>query len=69
MGDKYVDAMPLAAALLRRPAVVLRHEIMAGLAAAGYDDILPAHKGKFQHPGPDVLRPAVLAMSTPRSRR
>lgn len=64
MGEKYVDAMPLAAALLRRPTVVVRHEIMAGLAAAGYGDILPAHLGVFQHPGPDGVRPGVLAQRT-----
>ena len=64
MGEKYVDALPLAAALLRRPAVVMRHEIMAGLEAAGYEDILPAHLGVFQHPGPDGVRPGVLAART-----
>ena len=62
MGDKHVDGMPPAAALLRRPAVIVRHEIMNGLATAGYDDILPAHLGVFQHPGPDGLRPGVLAV-------
>ena len=64
MGEKYVDGMPLAAALLRRPAVVVRHQIMAGLAAAGYHDILPAHLGVFQYPGPDGVRPGVLAQRT-----
>ena len=64
MGEKYVDAMPLAAALLRRPTVLMRHEVMAGLAAAGYADILPAHLGVFQHPGPDGMRPGVLATRT-----
>lgn len=64
MGEKYVDGMPLAAALLRRPAVVVRHQIMTGLAAAGYHDILPAHLGVFQYPGPDGVRPGVLAQRT-----
>lgn len=64
MGDKHVDGMPSAAALLRRPAVTIRHEIMKGLASAGYTDILPAHLGVFQHPGPDGLRPGVLAART-----
>jgi DNA-binding MarR family transcriptional regulator len=69
MGEKYVDDMPPAAALLRRPAVVVRHEIMAGLAAAGYADILPAHLGVFQHPGPDGQRPGVLATRTRASKQ
>jgi DNA-binding MarR family transcriptional regulator len=64
VGEKYVDAMPLATALLRRPTVLMRHEVMAGLAAAGYADILPAHLGVFQHPGPDGVRPGILAMRT-----
>lgn len=64
MGEKHVDGLPPAAALLRRPAVIVRHEIMNGLAAAGYTDILPAHLGVFQHPGPDGLRPGILAART-----
>ncbi|MGA9747381.1 MAG: MarR family winged helix-turn-helix transcriptional regulator [Nocardioides sp.] len=69
MGEKYVDDMPAAAALLRRPSVYVRHQVMAGLAAAGYDDILPAHLGVFQHPGPDGQRPGVLAGRTHASKQ
>lgn len=47
--------------LLSRPAVVVRHRVLAGLRDAGFDDILPAHLGVFQHPGPDGVRPGVLA--------
>lgn len=47
--------------LLRRPAEVVRHRILAGLREAGFDDVLPAHLGVFQHPGPDGVRPGVLA--------
>lgn len=64
MGETHVDGLPLVAALLRRPAVTIRHELMEGLATAGYTDILPAHLGVFQHPGPDGLRPGVLAART-----
>ncbi len=64
MGEKHVDGMPPAAALLRRPAVVVRHEVMKALATAGYEDILPAHLGVLQHPGPDGMRPGVLAART-----
>lgn len=64
MGEKYVEDMPAAAALLRRPSMLVRHEVMTGLADAGYTDILPAHLGVFQHPGPDGQRPGVLAART-----
>ncbi len=54
-------ALPQVAALLRRPDVVIRHEVMASLHEAGFDDILPAHLGVFQYPGPDGQRPGMLA--------
>jgi len=54
-------ALPQVAALLRRPDVVIRHEVMASLQQAGFDDILPAHLGVFQYPGPDGQRPGMLA--------
>ncbi|MFP5253594.1 MAG: MarR family winged helix-turn-helix transcriptional regulator [Actinomycetes bacterium] len=47
--------------LLRRPAHVVRHHVLAGLREAGFDDILPAHLGVLQHPGPDGVRPGILA--------
>lgn len=47
--------------LLRRPAQVVRQHVLTGLREAGFDDILPAHLGVFQHPGPDGVRPGVLA--------
>lgn len=58
MHDKTSPPVP---ALLRRPAVLTRHQVMAGLRDAGFTDILPAHLGVFQHPGPDGQRPGVLA--------
>lgn len=69
MGDIQLDGMPPAAALLRRPAVLIRHEVIAGLHAAGFRDILPAHLGVFQHPGPDGQRPGVLAARTKASKQ
>ena len=57
-------ALPPVGALLRRPAVIIRHEVMASLREAGFDDVLPAHLGVFQYPGPDGQRPGVLAMRT-----
>jgi DNA-binding MarR family transcriptional regulator len=65
---EHVDAPPVSV-LLRRPAVLIRHEIMAGLRAAGFVDILPAHLGVFQYPGPDGLRPGVLAARTRASKQ
>lgn len=56
-------------ALLRRPAVIVRHEVMSSLRAAGFDDVLPAHLGVFQHPGPDGQRPGVLAVRTSASKQ
>jgi DNA-binding MarR family transcriptional regulator len=54
-------ALPTVAALLRMPDVVVRHEVLTELHAAGFADILPAHLGVLQHPGPDGQRPGVLA--------
>jgi DNA-binding MarR family transcriptional regulator len=62
-------ALPPVAALLRRPAVIVRHEVMASLREAGFDDVLPAHLGVFQYPGPDGQRPGVLAMRTRASKQ
>jgi DNA-binding MarR family transcriptional regulator len=62
-------APPPVGALLRRPAVVVRHEVMASLHDAGFEDFLPAHLGVFQHPGPDGQRPGVLAMRTSASKQ
>ena len=62
-------ATPPVGALLRRPAVIVRHEVMDGLREAGFDDVLPAHLGVFQHPGPDGQRPGVLAMRTSASKQ
>jgi DNA-binding MarR family transcriptional regulator len=61
--------LPPVGALLRRPAVLVRHEVMASLHGAGFDDVLPAHLGVFQHPGPDGLRPGLLAVRTSASKQ
>lgn len=70
MGYETADAgLPPVGALLRRPAVIIRHEVMASLREAGFDDVLPAHLGVFQHPGPDGQRPGVLASRTRASKQ
>ena len=63
------SALPPVGALLRRPAVLVRHEVMASLHEAGFGDVLPAHLGVFQHPGPDGQRPGVLAVRTSASKQ
>ena len=67
--DATDPTLPPVGALLRRPAVMVRHEVMADLREAGFDDVLPAHLGVFQHPGPDGQRPGVLAMRTRASKQ
>jgi len=70
MYDRQMDAaLPPVGALLRRPAVLVRHEVMQSLHAAGFDDVLPAHLGVFQYPGPDGQRPGVLALRTKASKQ
>jgi DNA-binding MarR family transcriptional regulator len=49
--------------------VLVRHEVMTSLREAGFQDILPAHLGVFQHPGPDGQRPGVLALRTHASKQ
>lgn len=67
--DATAETLPPVGALLRRPAVLVRHEVMTDLRAAGFDDVLPAHLGVFQHPGPDGQRPGILAMRTRASKQ
>jgi DNA-binding MarR family transcriptional regulator len=69
MSEKDGAALPPVAALLRRPAMLVRHEVMTNLREAGYVDVLPAHLGVFQHPGPDGKRPGVLAVRTHASKQ
>jgi DNA-binding MarR family transcriptional regulator len=57
-------ALPPVGALLRRPEIVVRNEVLGDLRSAGFDDILPAHLGVFQYPGPDGQHPGVLAKRT-----
>ena len=63
------STLPPVGALLRRPAVLVRHEVMSSLHDAGFDDVLPAHLGVFQYPGPDGQRPGVLALRTHASKQ
>jgi DNA-binding MarR family transcriptional regulator len=54
-------ADPLIGPLLRIPLQAIRARMLEGVAAAGYDDIAPAHFNILQHPAPDGLRPSEIA--------
>ena len=62
-------ALPPVGALLRRPGGAGAPRGDGGLHEAGFDDVLPAHLGVFQHPGPDGQRPGILAMRTSASKQ
>jgi DNA-binding MarR family transcriptional regulator len=62
-------SLPPVGALLRRPEVIVRHAVMNALHEAGFEDVLPAHLGVFQHPGPEGQRPGVLAARTNASKQ
>ena len=51
----------LIGALLRVPAQAIHRRIIAELNAAGYNDLHLPHISVFQFPGPDGVRPGVLA--------
>lgn len=51
----------LIGALLRVPAQAIHRRIIAGLNAAGFDDLRVPHMVVLQYPGPDGVRPGVLA--------
>lgn len=51
----------LIGALLRVPAQVIQRRIIAELNAAGFDDLRLPHMAVLQFPGPDGVRPGLLA--------
>ncbi len=51
----------LIGALLRVPAQAIHRRIIAELNAAGFDDLRIPHMAVLQFPGPDGVRPGVLA--------
>jgi DNA-binding MarR family transcriptional regulator len=51
----------LIGALLRVPAQAVQRRIIAELNAAGFDDLRLPHMAVLQFPGPDGVRPGVLA--------
>jgi DNA-binding MarR family transcriptional regulator len=51
----------LIGALLRVPAQAIQRRIIAELNASGFDDLRVPHMAVLQFPGPDGVRPGVLA--------
>ena len=51
----------LIGALLRVPAQAIHRRIVAGLNAAGFHELRVPHMAVLQFPGPDGVRPGVLA--------
>lgn len=56
------DSRPtLIGALLRVPSQAIHRRLIAGLNAAGFDDLRLPHIAVFQYPGPEGVRPGTLA--------
>jgi DNA-binding MarR family transcriptional regulator len=51
----------LIGALLRVPAQAIQRRIIKGLNAAGFEELRVPHMAVLQYPGPDQIRPGVLA--------
>jgi DNA-binding MarR family transcriptional regulator len=51
----------LIGALLRVPAQAIQRRIIKGLNAAGFDELRVPHMAVLQYPGPDRVRPGILA--------
>jgi len=51
----------LIGALLRVPAQAIHRRIIAELNAAGFDELRVPHMAVWQFPGPDGVRPGILA--------
>jgi DNA-binding MarR family transcriptional regulator len=51
----------LIGALLRYPAQAVQRRLIGGLNQAGFDELRLPHMAVLQYPGPDGMRPSVLA--------
>lgn len=51
----------LIGAMLRVPSQAIHHRIIYELNLAGFDGITLPHMAVFQYPGPDGVRPSILA--------
>jgi DNA-binding MarR family transcriptional regulator len=61
MSTAWPPPPPLIGALLRLPAQAIQRRIIAALNAAGFDELRLPHMAVLQFPGPDGVRPGVLA--------
>ncbi|WP_119268551.1 MarR family winged helix-turn-helix transcriptional regulator [Taklimakanibacter deserti] len=52
---------PLIGALLRVPAQAIHRKLINDLKAAGFEDLSLPHMAVLQYPGPDGVRPGILA--------
>lgn len=59
----------LIGALLRVPAQAIHRRIITELNAAGFEDLRVPHMAVLQYPGPDGVRPGVLAERAGMSRQ
>jgi len=55
---------PLIGALMRMPLDAVLARMLAGLHAAGFTDLVPAHFSVLRYPGPQGRRPSDLAAET-----
>lgn len=60
---------PLVGALLRRPFMAARAQIVDHLHAAGFADLLPAHLAVLQYPGPHGRSPGEIARAANASKQ
>jgi DNA-binding MarR family transcriptional regulator len=61
MSSTELSQPDLIGALLRVPAQAIHRRLVAGLNAAGFEDLRLPHIAVFQYPGPDGCRPGELA--------
>ena len=62
-------APPLIGALLRRPFLAVRAQIVEDLRTAGFPDLQAAHLSVFQYPGPEGRSPSDLARAADASKQ
>jgi DNA-binding MarR family transcriptional regulator len=69
MPHRDFDRPPQIGALLRLAWEDLQDQLLAGLAAAGFDDLRSVHRGALTYPPIDGLRPGELAVRMNRSKQ
>lgn len=62
-------SQPLIGALLRRPFLAVRAQIVEDLKTAGFADVQGAHLAVFQYPGPEGRSPGELARAANASKQ